>query len=229
MKQTTSCRMNYRVLRRGLPCLFACAVGSAPAIGGGVPTFDATGLAQQILMVDALQNQVRTLQQQYGTMTRQVDGMTGNRGLGQIHDAPTLSSYLPREWQSVYEQVRAGQVEGIGLEAQSILAQEGLSASSPGQTRYNQTLAANKAMNMRAYEATLQRLENIKTLMRETDRTQDPAAKADLQNRWQAENAMIANERMRLGLMTQLQAAEEKLAQAQSDREFKAKLSGESR
>ncbi|QIE30255.1 P-type DNA transfer protein VirB5 [Caballeronia sp. SBC2] len=185
----------------------------------GIPVISVAELAQDVVMAGQLEQQVQTMEQQYTTMTTQLNALTGNRGLGQILDNPSMHSYLPDQWQSIYGQVKGGQLSGISSAASQIESDEGMTATTPGQQRYNDTLAANKAMSMQAYQANLSRLQNIKSLMQQSDATQDPAAKADLQNRLQSENAMIQNEQTRLNLMGQLQQAEEKLAaqQAQQD------------
>src|SRR5471032_484348 len=185
----------------------------------GIPVISVAELAQDVVMAGQLEQQVQTMEQQYTTMTTQLNALTGNRGLGQILDNPSMHSYLPDQWQSIYGQVKGGQLSGISSAASQIESDEGMTATTPGQQRYNDTLAANKAMSMQAYQANLSRLQNIKSLMQQSDATQDPPAKADLQNRLQSENAMIQNEQTRLNLMGQLQQAEEKLAaqQAQQD------------
>lgn len=76
-------------------------------------------------------------------------------------------------------------------------------------------------MAIEAYNATLGRLNNIQALMQQSNLTQDPAAKADLQNRWAAEYTMVQNEQTRLNLMAQLQQTELRLAEEQRHREFK--------
>ena len=195
------------------------AMSATNTYAQGIPVISVAELAQDVVMAGQLEQQVQTMEQQYTTMTTQLNALTGNRGLGQILDNPSMHSYLPDQWQSIYGQVKGGQLSGISSAASQIESDEGMTATTPGQQRYNDTLAANKAMSMQAYQANLSRLQNIKSLMQQSDVTQDPAAKADLQNRLQSENAMIQNERTRLNLMGQLQQAEEKLAaqQAQQD------------
>lgn len=63
-------------------------------------------------------------------------------------------------------------------------------------------------------------MNNIQALMRQSNLTQDPAQKADLQNRMAAEEAMVTNEQTRMQLAAELQKAELKLAEEQRDREF---------
>ena len=85
-------------------------------------------------------------------------------------------------------------------------------------------MAANKAMTMQAYDATLARVNNINALMAKADTTMDTKAAADLQNRMASENAMIQNEQIRLNLLAQLQVAETQLANEQRAREFDTKF-----
>jgi len=190
-----------------------------PAHAQGIPVISVSELAQDLAMAKDLQSQLVT-------MTDQYNALTGNRGFGQILNNPSLTSYLPSQWQSVYSQVKFGQLQGLSSAAQQIESQEGMTANTPSQQRYNDTLATNKAMATEAYQASADRLQNIQNLMQQSDLTQDPAAKADLQNRLLSENAMIQNEQTRLNLMGQLQQAEEKLAEKQDADTFKSTLMG---
>ncbi|MEB2558783.1 TrbJ/VirB5 family protein [Burkholderia cenocepacia] len=185
----------------------------------GIPVLDASTLAQAIITV-------QQLKQQYITMTDQYKSLTGNRSLGDILNNPSLRNYLPDEWQSVYDEVKNGQLNGISGVADSIARQEGLTAYTPGQQRLNDTLSANKAMVMRAYQASIDRLNNIQQLMQQSNLTQDPAAKADLQNRWSAEISSINADKVRLDLAAKLQDAEKEFAQEAAHRDMQNRLNG---
>jgi type IV secretion system protein VirB5 len=200
-------------------CVLAIEGQFAPAHAQGIPVISVSELAQDLVMA-------KNLQSQLVTMTDQYNALTGNRGFGQILNNPSLTSYLPSQWQSVYSQVKSGQLQGLSSAAQQIESQEGMTANTPSQQRYNDTLATNKAMATQAYQASADRLQNIQNLMQQSDLTQDPAAKADLQNRLLSENAMIQNEQTKLNLMGQLQQAEEKLAEKQDADTFKNTLMG---
>ncbi|MGA4422921.1 P-type DNA transfer protein VirB5 [Ralstonia nicotianae] len=198
----------------------ASALCLSTAHATGIPVLDVSNLAQAMLMVQNLMQQLNQMKSQY-------DALTGNRGYGNILNDPKLRSYLPDQWQAVYDQVKSGRLNGISNAAQEIAKSEGLTgASTAGQQRYYDTLAANKAMTMQAYSATLSRLNNIQSLMQQSNLTQDPAAKADLQNRWSAEYTMVQNEQTRLNLMSQLQETELRLAQEQRHRDFKNNFLG---
>ncbi|MGY2491972.1 type IV secretion system protein [Cupriavidus sp. CP313] len=203
---------------------FAVSGLPGPAHAQGIPTIDVANIAQAILMNQSLQQQVTTQAQQYQTLASQLAAQTGNRALGQILNDPSLRNYLPDQWQSIYDQVKSGQLQGISGAAQRIQQAEGMTASTPGQQRYIDAVGANKAMSMQAYDATLKRLQNIEGLMRRSDLTQDPAEKADLLNRLSAENAMIQNEQVRLNLMAKLQDVEERLAAKQASEELRKKF-----
>ncbi|CAJ0807713.1 Type IV secretion system protein virB5 [Ralstonia psammae] len=202
------------VIRHALVAL-ASAMYLSNASATGIPVLDVSNLGQAMLMVQNLKAQIDQLKSQY-------DAVTGNRGYGTMLNDPALRSYLPDQWQSIYDQVRGGSLQGISSAALQIAKAEGMTgAATPGQQRYYDVIAANKAMAMQAYNATLGRLNNIQALMQQSNLTQDPAAKADLQNRWAAEYTMVQNEQTRLNLMSRLQETELRLAQEQRHREFK--------
>ncbi|NRO99318.1 haloacid dehalogenase [Paraburkholderia sp. NMBU_R16] len=186
----------------------------------GIPVLDVSNLAQAILTV-------KQLEQEYITVSDAYHSTIGNRGLGDIFNDASLRNYLPDQWQSVYDQVKSGQLNGISGVAQSIEQQEGMTAYTPGQQRLNDTEAANKAMAMRAYQASIGRLNNIQQLMQQSNLTQDPAAKADLQNRWSAEISSINADKMRLDLAARLEDAEKSLAQQAAHRDMQQRLNGD--
>jgi len=191
-----------------------CACTFSQAQAQGVPTISPAELAQQMVQVQQLFQQIQNQEAQY-------QALTGNSSFGNIMNDASLRNYLPEQWQDVYNQAKSGGLSGVSSSMRMIEQQEGMTgASTAGQQRYYDTLAANKAMNEQAYSATMARLNNIQALMQRSNLTQDPAQKADLQNRMTAEEAMVTNDQTRLQLTAQLQQAELKLAQEQRDREF---------
>lgn len=207
---------------RPIALLTGCVIAlyGVPSFAQGIPVISTTELAQDLAMAKSLQSQLTTMQSQYTSLI-------GNRGLGQILNNPSLTSYLPSQWQSIYSQVKSGQLQGLSGAAQQIESQEAMSANSASQQRYNDVLATNKAITMQAYQSSADRLQNIQNLMQQSDATQDPAAKADLQNRLQSENAMIQNEQTRLNLASHLQDVEATLAQKQAAESFRSQMMGD--
>lgn len=162
---------------------------------------------------------------QINQMKQQYDSLTGNRGLGQIMNNPALRGYLPDQWAGIYDKVRGGTLPGISSAANTIFTSESFDSTAVGgRKRQLDVMAANKAMTMQAYDATLARVTNINSLMAKADTTMDTKAAADLQNRMASENAMIQNEQIRLNLLAQLQVAETQLANEQRAREFDTKF-----
>jgi type IV secretion system protein VirB5 len=210
-----------RLLRAGRVAAMALGLGAAPiAHAQGVPTISPAELAQQMEQVQQLMRQIENQEAQYRALT-------GNSSLGTIMNDASLRNYLPEQWQDIYDQAKSGSLSGISSTMRSIEQQEGMTdAATPGQQRYYDVLSANKAMNEQAYSATMARLNNIQSLMQQSNLTQDPAEKADLQNRMAAEEAMVTNEQTRLQLTAQLQQAELKLAEVQREREFNNALMG---
>jgi type IV secretion system protein VirB5 len=207
-----------RVDRVAAATLALCAAGAVHA--QGVPTISPAELAQQMVQVQQLFQQIQNQEQQY-------QALTGNSSFGNIMNDASLRNYLPEQWQNIYDQAKSGSLSGISSSMRSIEQQEGMTdATTAGQQRYYDTLATNKAMNEQAYTATMARLNNIQALMQQSNMTQDPAQKADLQNRMAAEEAMVTNDQTRLQLSAQLQQAELKLAEEQRDREFKNQFLG---
>jgi type IV secretion system protein VirB5 len=207
---STVLRRGWRRLGPAVVILFAASAAHAQ----GVPTISPAELAQQMLMVQQLIQQVQNQEAQY-------QALTGNSSIGMILDNPALHNYLPEEWQDIYSQAKSGSLSGISSSMQTIERQEGMTgAATTGQQRYYDTLAANKAMNEQAYAAITARFSNIQSLMRQANLTQNPAEKADLQNRMTAEEALVTNDQTRLQLTAKLQEDELRLAQEQRDREF---------
>ena len=210
-----------KTIRKVIAAAGVVVLSSIPiAHAQGIPVLDVSNLAQAILTV-------QQLKQQYDTLTNTYQSTTGNRGLGDIFNDASLRNYLPDQWQSVYDEVKSGQLNGISGVASSIEQQEGMTAYTPGQQRLNDTEAANKAMAMRAYQASIDRLNNIQQLMQQSNLTQDPAAKADLQNRWSAEISSINADKMRLDLTARLQDVEKDLAQQAAHRDMQQRLNGD--
>ncbi|MPW20070.1 type VI secretion protein [Paraburkholderia sp. CNPSo 3157] len=213
-------------MRRTIPRRIVAAASvfyaAAAAHAQGVPTISPAELAQQMVMVQQLIKQVQNQEAQF-------QALTGNSGLGMISNNPALRNYLPEEWQDIYIQAKGGGLSGVSSSMRVIEQQEGMTgASTVGQQRYYDTLATNKAMNEQAYTAIMARFNNIQSLMHQSNLTQDPAQKADLQNRMAAEEAMVTNDQTRLQLTARLQENELRLAEEQREREFRKDFLGAS-
>ncbi len=213
MKAKITPRALYRPALRGMVAAVS-VICTVPVAHAQVPTISPAELMQQMVMVKQL---IQTVQDQEA----QYQAITGNSSFGSILNNPSLRNYLPEEWQDIYSQAKTGGLPGVSSTMQVIEQQEGMAnAATPGQQRYYDTLAANKAMNEQAYTAIMARFANIQSLMQTANTTQDPAQKADLLNRMAAEEAMVTNDQTRLQLTARLQESELRFADEQRAREF---------
>lgn len=188
-------------------------------------TSDIPSTLNQIQTMVQWAKQYKNMVDQITQMKQQYDALTGSRNLGQILNNPALRTYLPDQWAGIYDKVKGGTLPGIASAANDIFTKEGFDGTAVGgRKRQLDVMAANKAMTMQAYDATLARVNNINALMAQANMTMDAKAAADLQNRMASENAMIQNEQIRLNLLAQLQVAEAQLANEQRAREFDAKF-----
>jgi type IV secretion system protein VirB5 len=223
-KSSLENRMTFSAKKKiaaSLLCLSSAAYAQIPV----TITASFPDTANQIQTMTQWANQYTQMVGQINQMKQQYVSITGNRGLGQIMNNPALRGYLPDQWAGIYDKVRGGTLPGISSAANSIFSTEGFDgAAVGGRKRQLDVMAANKAMTMQAYDATLARVSNINALMAKADTTMDTKAAADLQNRMAAENAMIQNEQIRLNLLAQLQVAETQLANEQRAHEFDAKF-----
>ncbi|WP_321944004.1 type IV secretion system protein [Paraburkholderia tropica] len=214
----------FRIIR-ALTVALITAFG-ATAAHAQIPVTDALTLAQAVQQVTTLTSQLEQMKAQYTMLTSQYTAITGNHSYGQIlNDASTLHNYLPDSWSSIYSNISSGSSSTLASSTNSIKSTEGLTAGSTTaiQRVYNVT-AANKAMQMAAYNANIDRLNNIEALMVKADATQDASAKADLANRLKAEETMVQNEQTRLNMASRLQQSESDLSELQYENELKSTL-----
>lgn len=201
-----------------LTVLMVCCSGAHAA---GIPVFDASTFAQAVQSITQLKKQVENQVSQIKEQQKQFSAISGGRNLGSILNDPKLKQHLPGEWKDIYDKVKKGEIPGIN--ASAITAAEGLSSTNAETQRYYDTLAANKAINMSAYDKTLDRLNNIQDLMKRIDTSTDAKSSADLMARLAAEQAMIQNEQTRIDLMAKLQDAQLKIVQEKQMKDFRSK------
>lgn len=179
--------------------------------------FHIEDVAKYVEQIEQMKMQVQQLQQTYSSMT-------GTRGIGQLFQNPNLQSMLPSDWQGVYSSVSNGGYSGISGSVQQIIQAEQSRMGGTQATgrqavidRQAQAAAYDKAMGQQAYTAAVQRLDNIQGLVGKINTSTDPKAIADPQARIQGEQAAIQNEQTKVQLMSQLQASEDRLTEAQRD------------
>lgn len=191
-----------------------------------IPVTDLAGLAQQMQQVASWAKQITAMKDQLDSQKQLYESMNGGRGVGQLLNNPALKSSLPADWQGVYSAVQNGGYAGLTGSAKAIRDANKIYNCSGERTDAARSLcdraagkaAQDKAFSLAAYESAEKRLDNIQALMGQIDSATDSKTAADLQNRMQAENAMIQNEQTKLMMFKMMADAEDKLI-AQQKRE----------
>jgi type IV secretion system protein VirB5 len=168
---------------------------------------DQSNLAQAVQQVQQMREQILQMQKTY-------DSMNGSRGMGGVLNNSALKNQLPQDWQTVYE------TQNNPANVDAIRQQEQLTGTFTEQMatirkRETEKVYRDKAMNMQAYQAMQQRLENIDGLLAMVDTATDSKAIQDLQARIAIEQAAIQNEQTKLQLMSMLQQSEQNLIEQQ--------------
>jgi type IV secretion system protein VirB5 len=179
-----------------------------PVDAGGVPVFDVTNFAEAVQSLEQLQNQYRTLQQQYGQLVAQYQSMTGTRGMGQLFNDATsqaLRNYTPATWQQTLALLSGGanpgdaaQVQAFAQSTQRSLNLANISGAAlfPGIANtdhaaafdgLSQTSVAALAVAQAAYDQTRGRAQRLQSYLSQVDSAPDMKASADLSNRLMTE------------------------------------------
>lgn len=199
--------------------LIALVLGFAgTAAHAQIPVTDVASLTQQMQQVASWAKQITAMKDQLESQKQLFDSLNGGRGIGQLLNNPQLRNALPSDWQGVYTSVQSGGYAGLTGSAKAIRDANMIYNCNQKQgteralcDREASKAAQDKAFSMTAYDSAQKRLDNIQSLMGQIDGASDAKTAADLQNRMQAENAMIQNEQTKLMMFKMMADAEEKL------------------
>lgn len=181
-------------------------------------------IAKYVEQITELKNQLDQMKQQYAAIT-------GSRNLGEILNDSKFKSYLPSDWQNVYDSVRTGGYSGLSGTGKSIYDATKKYDSCQHIKIEDEQIACearsikaaqDKAFAVDAFDRSKDRLTQIEQLMSRINSTEDPKAIAELQGRIAAEQAMIQNEATKLQMFQMIAAADEQI-QRQQQRELNAK------
>lgn len=180
---------------------------------------DSANLANSAKQVAAWSRQLAEMKQQLEQARAQYMAITGNRNLGDILYNPNLQNYLPPEYQNIYDAASysdygiSGTIADIENAENLIGSIAEIQSSIEGRSRRKSM--TDKAVGLKGYEMTKQRLNQIESLMKQINNTQDLKAIGELQARIAIEQATIQNEITKLQMISQLQQAESKLIEQQ--------------
>jgi type IV secretion system protein VirB5 len=205
----------------------AIALGSSSA-HAQLAVYDATSYAKLIEQATTAVNQLNQLKTQVTQGQQLFSSLNDASGVSQIASAlgvPSLRSFLPDT--SALSAVTKGDFSAlgaIGAKADAIRSASRL-WTAPADDAFGadieatgQRAARDLALGQSVTDAGVQRLEGLKELQAAIDTAPNARAVMDLQARATTEQAMIANDQMRLQGIAMAQAAEDRL-QAQRERE----------
>ncbi|AKK24993.1 type IV secretion system protein [Pandoraea oxalativorans] len=176
---------------------------SAPAIAGGIPTFDEATVLQ-------LQQQFKQLEQQYDTLKSQYAAITGSYGRGQIglSDALNAASVVPGSWQEVVAQQQSGAFAAKQADYEKLIKTmpQDVFANPQAQdaTSYKMSTDAVRAAlagGDTLYSEVQTHLNNLARLSQQIDATTNIKDAQDLQNRISSENGMLQSAMAKLNAM----------------------------
>ncbi|NWO07179.1 MAG: type IV secretion protein [Alteromonadaceae bacterium] len=177
--------------RRIAGVALAATVGlSQPAMAGGIPVIDLSSLTQQILQVQHMLNQIEQLKSQLETANKELDSMSGVRGLGNVID-------------SAYD-------TAVNVDPNQVLSDAGIrGASEHGLSgdvadlydSGNQNTATWLGQSQKSLEQAQERFSELTGLVAEVNNSPDQKDILDLQARIGAEQVMLQNEMAKLSML----------------------------
>ena len=174
-----------------IAALLATAIGvTQPAMAGGIPVIDVSSLTQQILQVQHMLNQIEQLKSQLETANKELDSMSGVRGLGNVID-------------SAYD-------TAVNVDPNQVLNDAGIrGANEHGLTgdvadlydSGNQNTATWLGQSQKSLEQAQERFSELTGLVAEVNNSPDQKDVLDLQARIGAEQVMLQNEMAKLSML----------------------------
>ncbi|MCK0770343.1 type IV secretion system protein [Chromohalobacter canadensis] len=169
----------------------AATIGlSQPAMAGGIPVIDTSNLAQQILQVEHMLSQLEQLQDQLETANRQLDSMSGSRGLAGVIDSAynTAVNVDPNQVLSDAG-IRGANEHGLSGDVADLYDSG------------NQNTATWLGQSQKSLEQAQERFSELAGLVAEVNNSPDQKDVLDLQARIGAEEVLLQNEMAKLTML----------------------------
>ncbi|MGP5062525.1 type IV secretion system protein [Psychrobacter celer] len=191
------------------------ALPTIQAQAAGVPVFDATGFARQMLELQEAYKQVAHAQAQF-------EQFRGTRDVGALFNQ--YGKYLPSEMQGMYRDYQTGNWQGLAEKIDRLQNSQRLTGTQKQQMQQlleqeKRASLENKVKLDDMYARSVDRFNQIQRMANSVDLQNDPKAAADLLNRIQVESAMLALQNNQLQMAKMLRESEKDLqAQKRKDR-----------
>ncbi|GAB2712745.1 type IV secretion system protein [Halomonas garicola] len=207
---------NISCARKIAGVALAATIGlSQPAMAGGIPVIDVSNLTQQILQVQHMLNQIEQLKSQLETANKELDSMSGVRGLGNVID----SAYDPAVTVDPNQVLNDAGIRGAN--------EHGLSGDVADLYDSGNQNAANwLGQSQKSLKQAQERFSELSGLVAEVNNSPDQKDVLDLQARIGAEEVMLQNEMAKL-TMLRSQAEANQALHAQRVQQMRVASSGE--
>lgn len=210
--------MKNKILTAVLSASMVLPLTALPTIqaqAAGVPVFDATGFARQMLELQEAYKQVAQAQAQF-------EQFRGTRDVGALFNQ--YGKYLPSEMQGMYRDYQTGNWQGLADKIDRLQNSQRLTGTQKQQMQQlleqeKRASLENKVKLDDMYARSVDRFNQIQRMANSVDLQNDPKAAADLLNRIQVESAMLALQNNQLQMAKMLRESEKDLqAQKRKDR-----------
>ncbi|MGO2346425.1 type IV secretion system protein [Psychrobacter celer] len=191
------------------------ALPTIQAQAAGVPVFDASGFARQMLELQEAYKQVAQAKAQF-------EQFRGTRDVGALFNQ--YGKYLPSEMQGMYRDYQTGNWQGLADKIDRLQNSQRLTGTQKQQMQQlleqeKRASLENKVKLDDMYARSVDRFNQIQRMANSVDLQNDPKAAADLLNRIQVESAMLALQNNQLQMAKMLRESEKDLqAQKRKDR-----------
>jgi type IV secretion system protein VirB5 len=201
-------------------CAFALLAASSSA-NAAMPVIDIAAIQQLLQEIMAWTEQLQSMRLQLEQLQQTRAALTGSRGMDQLlRLTPAARNYLPVDWTGLANMADAGAgLDGDLARATRAQLDSNAVLSAADLARLPQTLqsllssernavAAAQTLTRAAYAQSSARFASLSTLIDQIRATPDAKAIAELQGRIGAEQAMLANEGVKLAALSQVTDAE---------------------
>jgi type IV secretion system protein VirB5 len=186
-----------------------------------VPVIDVAALTQLVQEVLAWVEQLRSMEMQLTQLKQTYASTTGLRGMEQLlRLSPAARNYLPPDWNSLEAALSGGAMGYPALAASvrtQVAANAVLSPTEVGRLSIRlqallasdrDAVAGGQTLTRLAYAQASDRFASLEALIDKIGATPDAKAIAELQGRIGAEQAMLANEGVKVAALAQMAVAE---------------------
>jgi type IV secretion system protein VirB5 len=191
----------------------------APAAHAQWAVIDVASIQQLVQEVATMREELTTAQAQLSQARSEYAAMTGNRGMGQLLSGQNRN-YLPADWAELNAVLEGsgGAYASLASSLQSLVASNAvltaaqvasLSATERAQLQADRSSTALlQAMTQQALSATSARFATLQQLIAAIPRAADEKASLDLEDRISAEETMLQNDEIKMGVLYQLARAD---------------------